>query len=88
MYYIIKLHYFVAVLSLTYTPILPTFLKIKNVDKIKYKNVTIIKKRKKSFFYIYALALSYFRNYLLLARLMGQYCFARWRLSSSSVTAV
>ena len=36
MYYIIKLYYFVAVLSLTYTPILPTFfLKIKNVDKIK-----------------------------------------------------
>jgi len=25
MYYIIKLYYFVAVLSLTYTPILPTF---------------------------------------------------------------
>ena len=35
MYYIIKPYYFVAVLSLTYTPILPTFLKIKNVDKIK-----------------------------------------------------
>jgi len=29
------LHYLVAVLSLTYTFILPTFLKIKNVDKIK-----------------------------------------------------
>ena len=36
MYYIIKLYYFVAVLSLTYTPILPTFfLNKKNVDKIK-----------------------------------------------------
>jgi len=36
-------YYFVAVLSLTYTPILP-FKKIKNVDKIKnvktVKNVT------------------------------------------------
>jgi len=40
MYYIIKLYYFVAVLSLTYTPILPTFFKNKNVDKIKnVKNV-------------------------------------------------
>jgi len=47
MYYIIKLYYFVAVLSPTYTPILPTFLKIKNVDNIKnvknVKNVTKIK---------------------------------------------
>jgi len=34
MYYIVKLYYFVAVFSLTYTPILP-FFKIKNVDKIK-----------------------------------------------------
>ena len=55
MYYIIKLYYFVAVLSLTYTPILPTFLKNKkNVDKIKNvkkrKNVTKIKKRKKRFY--------------------------------------
>ena len=39
MYYIIKLYYFV--LSLTYTPILPTFLKNKKVDKIKN-----VKKRK------------------------------------------
>ena len=40
MYYIIKLYYFVAVLWLTYTPILPTFLKNKNVDKTKnVKNV-------------------------------------------------
>ena len=29
MYYIIKLHYFVAVLAPTYTSILPMFLKIK-----------------------------------------------------------
>jgi len=40
--------YFVAVLSLTYTPILPTFFLNKNVDKIKnvknVKNVTKIKK--------------------------------------------
>ena len=42
MYYIIKLCYFVAVLSLTYTPILPTFFKIENVDKIK--NVKNVKK--------------------------------------------
>ena len=33
MYYIIKLYYFVAVLSLTYTPILPTFF-------LKYKTMT------------------------------------------------
>jgi len=48
MYYIIKLYYIVAILSLTYTPILPAFLKIKNGDKIKnvknVKNVTKIKK--------------------------------------------
>ena len=42
MYYIIKLYYFVAVLSLTYTPILPTFFK----NKKRWQN----KKRKKSFF--------------------------------------
>jgi len=37
MYYIIKLYYFVAVLSLTYSylPILSTFFKNENVDKIK-----------------------------------------------------
>ena len=52
MYYIIKVYYFVVVLSLTYTPILPTFFKNKNVDKIKtVKNVTkIFKKRKKNVF--------------------------------------
>jgi len=45
MYYIIKLYYFVAVLSLTRL-FCQRFLKIKNVDKIKnVKNVTIIKKR-------------------------------------------
>jgi len=33
MYYIIKPYYFVAVLSLTYTPILPAFLKIKTLTK-------------------------------------------------------
>jgi len=43
MYCIIKLYYFVEVLSLTYTPILPMFFKNKkNVDKIKS-----VKKRKK-----------------------------------------
>jgi len=45
--------------SLTYTPIFPTFFKIKNVDKIKktlknVKNVTKINSVK-SFFYIYGL---------------------------------
>jgi len=53
-FYIIKLYYFVAVLSLTYTPILPTFFKNKNVDKIKnvknVKNVTRIKKNVKNVF--------------------------------------
>jgi len=48
MYYIIKLYYFVAVLSLTYTPILPTFLKIKIFERIK--NVTKIKNVKKNVF--------------------------------------
>jgi len=43
MYYIIKLYYFVAVLSLTYTPICQRFLKIKNVTKMKnVKNVFYI----------------------------------------------
>jgi len=48
MYYINKLYYFVAVLSLTYTPILPTFFNIKNVDKIKtLKNVKKREQNKK-----------------------------------------
>ena len=53
-----KLYYFVAVLSLTYTPILPTFFN-KKVDKIKKnvkkrKNVTEIKKRKGRFLHLWA----------------------------------
>ena len=43
MYYIIKLYYVVAVLSLTYTPILPTFFK----NNKRWQNKKTFKKRKK-----------------------------------------
>jgi len=66
MYYIIKLYYFVAVLSLTYTPILPTYFKNKktlpnkNVKKRKKRDQN--KKRKKSF-YVYGLKLLIYAYY-------------------------
>jgi len=53
MYYIIKLYYFVAVLSLTYMPILPTFCKNKKVDKINNVKKRDQYKRRENVFYIY-----------------------------------